>query len=189
MAGAATPGRAGGWRRRESARCRSWRRVCCRAFDRSSIGLAPNQTQPSSFKRQRSRSRLTAEGKGLAPLTRRSCENGSRHEFSPPPRSPSTTLDLQPGKLLAAAVLPSCLTDLTVAMLQEQHAEEKVIDMILDVATKYIFECRLPGQWGLHSRYSLRGKAVGGPRKFKSCDDVAAASSIRDQHPKGGVSP
>ena len=39
--------------------------------------------------------------------------------------------------------------------------------MILDVATKYIFECRLPGQWGLHSRYSLRGKAVGGPVSSK----------------------
>ena len=52
-------------------------------------------------------------------------------------------------------------------MLQEQHAEEKAIDLILDVATKYIFECRLPGQWGLHSRYSLRGKAVGGPVSSK----------------------
>ena len=33
-------------------------------------------------------------------------------EFSPPPQPPSTALDLQPGKLLAAAALLSCLTDL-----------------------------------------------------------------------------
>ena len=49
--------------------------------------------------------------------------------------------------------------------------------MILDVATKYIFECRLPGQWGLHSRYSLRGKAVGGPVSSK------VATISRTRHP------
>ena len=105
---------------------------------------------------------LTAEGKDLAPWTRRTCENGPRHEFSPPPPSPSTTFDLQPGDLLAAAALLSCLTNLIVAMLQEQHAEEKGIDMIFDVATKFIFERRLSGQWGLHSRCSLRGSGGGG---------------------------
>jgi hypothetical protein len=47
-------------------------------------------------------------------------------------------------------------------MLQKEHAEEKAIGVILDVATKSIFDCRFSGQWGLHSRYSLRGKAVGG---------------------------
>ena len=39
--------------------------------------------------------------------------------------------------------------------------------MILDVATKCIFERRFPGQWGLHSRCSSRGKPVGGPVRSK----------------------
>ena len=33
-------------------------------------------------------------------------------------------MDLEPGKLLAAAALLSCLSDLAVAMLQEEHAEK-----------------------------------------------------------------
>ena len=49
----------------------------------------------------------------------------------------------------------------------------------------------LPGQWGLHSRCSLLsyGATQGSWRTgtFKLCDDVAAASSTRDQHPIRGV--
>ena len=70
-------------------------------------------------------------------------------------------------------------------MLQEQHAEEKVIDMILDVATKYIFECRLPGQWGLHSRYSLRGKAVGGPVSSKVATMSQQQAAFAISTPRG----
>ena len=50
-------------------------------------------------------------------------------------------------------------------MLHEEHAEEKAIGVILDVATKFIFERRLSGQWGLHSRCNLPGKVVGGPMR------------------------
>ena len=70
-------------------------------------------------------------------------------------------------------------------MLQEQHAEEQAIDMILDVATKYIFECRLPGQWGLHSRYSLRGKAVGGPVSSKVATMSQQQAAFAISTPRG----
>ena len=80
------------------------------------------------------------------------------------------------------------LTDLTVAMLQEQHAEEKAIDMILDVATKEYLRMPLSRPvGGASQQVQLTGQGSWRTGKFKSCDDVAAASSIRDQHPKGGV--
>ena len=42
---------------------------------------------------------------------------------------------------------------------------------------------------GPSQQVQLTGQGSWRTGKFKSCDDVAAASSIRDQHPKGGVSP
>ena len=77
------------------------------------------------------------------------------------------------------------LSDLAVAILQEQHAEEKAIDMTLDVATKSIFECRLPGQWGVHSRYSLRGKAVGGPVRSKVATMSQQQAAFAISTPRG----
>ena len=100
-----------------------------------------------------------------------------------------TTFDLQPGNFLAATAPLSCLTDLAVAMLQEQHAEEKAIDMILDVVTKEYLRMPLSRPVGPSQQVQLTGQGSWRAGKFKSCDDVAAASSIRDQHPKGGVSP
>ena len=85
--------------------------------------------------------------------------------------------------------IPRRLSDLAVAMLQEEHAEKDAIDMILDVATKEYLRMPLVGPVGPSQQVQLTGQGSWRTGKFKSCDDVAAASSIRDQHPKGGVSP
>ena len=84
-----------------------------------------------------------------------------------------------------------CLTDLAVAMLQEEHAEKKAIDVILDVATKFIFKrgTLLVRPVGPSQQVQLTGQGSWRTGTFKTCGDVAAASSICDQHPKGGVSP
>ena len=81
------------------------------------------------------------------------------------------------------------LSDLAVAMLQEEHAEKDAIDMILDVATESILRMRLSRPVGPSQQVQLTGQGSWRAGAFKSCDDVAAASSICDQHPKGGVSP
>ena len=98
-------------------------------------------------------------------------------------------MDLEPGKLLAAAALLSCLSDLAVAMLQEEHAEKDAIGVVLDVATKSILRVPLVGPVGPSQQVQLTGQGSWRTGTFKTCDDVAAASSICDQHPKGGVSP
>ena len=74
-------------------------------------------------------------------------------------------------------------------MLQEEHAEKNAIGVVLDVATKSILRVPLVGPVGPSQQVQLTGQASWRAGAFKSCDDVAAASSIRDQHPKGGVSP
>ena len=73
------------------------------------------------------------------------------HGLSPPPqRSPSTTpLDLQPGKLLAAAVLPSCSL-IWLSQCCRKNTPRRTPSVWS--WTWSIFECRLSGQWGLHSR-------------------------------------
>ena len=76
-----------------------------------------------------------------------------------------------------------------VAMLQEEHAEKDAIGVVLDVATKEYLRMPLVGPVGPSQQVQLTGQGSWRTGKFKSCDDVAAASSIRDQHPKGGVSP
>ena len=77
------------------------------------------------------------------------------------------------------------LSDLAVAMLQEEHAEKNAIGVVLDVATKSIFECRFSGQWGLHSRYSLRGKAVGGPVSSKVATMSQQQAAFAISTPRG----
>ena len=68
--------------------------------------------------------------------------------------------------------------------------EERVaIGVVLDVATKEYLRMPLVGPVGPSQQVHLTGQGSWRTGKFKSCDDVAAASSIRDQHPKGGVSP
>ena len=69
-------------------------------------------------------------------------------------------MDLQPGKLLAAAVLPSCLTDLTVALLQEEHAEKNAIGVVLDVATKEYLRMPLVGPVGPSQQVQLTGQGL-----------------------------
>ena len=74
-------------------------------------------------------------------------------------------------------------------MLQEEHAEKDAIGVVLDVATKEYLRMPLVGPVGPSQQVQLTGQGSWRTGKFKSCDDVAAASSIRDRHPKGGVSP
>ena len=66
--------------------------------------------------------------------------------------------------------------------------EERVaIGVVLDVATKEYLRMPLSRPVGASQQVQLTGQGSWRTGKFKSCDDVAAASSIRDQHPKGGV--
>ena len=81
------------------------------------------------------------------------------------------------------------LSDLAVAMLQEEHAEQDASGVVLDVATKSILRVPLVGPVGPSQQVQLTGQGSWRTGTFKTCDDVAAASSICDQHPKGGVSP
>ena len=69
------------------------------------------------------------------------------------------------------------LTDLAVAMLQEEHAEKNAIGVVLDVATKSILRMPLVGPVGPSQQVQLTGQGSWRTGKFKSCDDVAAASS------------
>ena len=115
-------------------------------------------------------------------MSRHTGDNGSRHEFSPPSQPPSTALDLEPGKLLAAAALLSCLSDLAVAMLQEEHAEKDAIGVVLDLATKEYLRMPLSRPVGPSQQVQLTGQGSWRTGKFKSCDDVAAASSSQPPH-------
>ena len=63
------------------------------------------------------------------------------------------------------------------------------IGVVLDVATKSILRMPLVGPVGPSQQVQLTGQGSWRTGTFKTCDDVAAASSICDQHPKGGVSP
>ena len=79
------------------------------------------------------------------------------------------------------------LSDLSVAMLQEEHAEKDAIDVILDVATKEYLRMPLVRPVGPSHQVQLTGQGSWRTGTFKTCDDVAAApSSIRDQHRQGG---
>ena len=91
------------------------------------------------------------------------------HPLLPPP----------PPCLRTAAT--SCLSDLAVAMLQEEHAEKDAIGVVLDVATESILRMPLSRPVGPSQQVQLTGQGSWRTGKFKSCDDVAAASSIRDQ--------
>ena len=66
-------------------------------------------------------------------------------------------------------------------MLQEEHAEKNAIGVVLDVATKSIFRMPLVGPVGPSQQVQLTGQGSWRTGAFKSCDDFAAASSIRDQ--------
>ena len=74
-------------------------------------------------------------------------------------------------------------------MLQEEHAEKNAIGVVLDVATKEYSSNAAFQAVGPSQQVQLTGQGSWRAGAFKSCDDVAEASSIRDQHPKGGVSP
>ena len=62
---------------------------------------------------------------------------------------------------------------------------EKTAEQTLPRRRKSIFECRFPGQWGLHSRYSLRGKAVGGPVSSKVATMSQQQAAFAISTPRG----